>query len=127
MPRNASKKSKSKAKQEDKQWEDWKKKDDAYVNENFEQDLQNAIVQSKLDFENQKSNSVSVIVTTQDKNKKKKSKTMSLDQFLEDKKKPEPNKGMYELILCAIGVFFTNQFRGRRALFYRCTTPRKVM
>ncbi|CAH1953776.1 unnamed protein product [Acanthoscelides obtectus] len=84
-----SKKSKSKSKSEhNKQWEDWKKKDDEFVNENFEQDLQCAILQSKLDFETQKKNSVSVIMTTQDKNKKKKTKTMSLDQFLDN----SPNK-----------------------------------
>lgn len=55
------------------------------MDENFEQDLQCALFQSKLDFETQK-NSVSVVITTQDKNKKKKSKTMSLDQFLENSK-----------------------------------------
>ncbi|KAJ8932941.1 hypothetical protein NQ314_014320 [Rhamnusium bicolor] len=78
------KRNKAKGKQHDKQWEEWKKKDDEFVNDNFEQDLQCAILQSKLDFEHQKKNSVSVIVTTQDKSKKKKTKTMSLDQFLED-------------------------------------------
>ncbi|XP_018580071.1 G kinase-anchoring protein 1-like isoform X2 [Anoplophora glabripennis] len=82
----SSKKSRTKGKKEDKQWEEWKRKDDEFVNDNFEQDLQCAILQSKLDFENQKKNaSVSVILTTQDnKMKKKKTKTMSLDQFLED-------------------------------------------
>lgn len=89
------KKNKAKAKQDDKQWEEWKKKDEEYVDENFEQDLQCALVQSKLDFETQK-NSVSVVITSQDKNKKKKSKTMSLDQFLENSK-DEPNKCRYPI------------------------------
>nr|CAH7722383.1 unnamed protein product [Callosobruchus chinensis] len=89
----ASKKSKSKSKSENtKQWEEWKKKDDEYVTENFEQDLQCALLQSKLDFETQKKNSVSVIMTTQDKHKKKKTKTMSLDQFLDNS--PNKDKGM---------------------------------
>lgn len=88
--KTATKRNKAKAKHEDRQWEDWKKKDEEYVDENFEQDMQCALIQSKLDFETQK-NSVSVVITTQDKNKKKKSKTMSLDQFLENAK-PDTSK-----------------------------------
>nr|CAI5832274.1 unnamed protein product [Callosobruchus analis] len=103
------KKSKSKSKSENsKQWEEWKKKDDEFVNENFEQDLQCAILQSKLDFETQKKNSVSVIMTTQDKHKKKKTKTMSLDQFLDnspnkDKEtsKPEVDSDFFEKAICS--------------------------
>ncbi|XP_023025831.1 G kinase-anchoring protein 1 isoform X2 [Leptinotarsa decemlineata] len=75
-------KKKHKPKTEDKQWEDWKKKDKEFVEGNFEQDLQCAILQSKLDYEHQKKSSESV--TTQDKLKKKKNKTMSLDEFLDD-------------------------------------------
>ncbi|KAJ8918082.1 hypothetical protein NQ315_011539 [Exocentrus adspersus] len=104
------KKSKAKGKKEDKQWEEWKKKDDEYVNDNFEQDLQCAILQSTLDFQNQKKNaSVSVVVTTQDnKTKKKKTKTMSLDQFLENgdqpsvkgtEKEPEEEGNFFENVL----------------------------
>nr|CAI5821652.1 unnamed protein product [Callosobruchus analis] len=97
-----SKKSKSKSKSENsKQWEEWKKKDDEF-------DLQCAILQSKLDFETQKKNSVSVIMTTQDKHKKKKTKTMSLDQFLDnspnkDKEtsKPEVDSDFFEKAICS--------------------------
>ncbi|KAG5865169.1 hypothetical protein JTB14_004817 [Gonioctena quinquepunctata] len=77
-----SSKKKNKGKLEEKQWEDWKKKDGEYVDENFEQDLQSAILQSKLDFEHRKKNSVSVN-DIQDKLKRKKNKTMSLDEFLD--------------------------------------------
>lgn len=50
------------------------------VNDHFEQDLESAIIQSKLDYENQKkSNNNGVVVV----NKKKKSKTMCLSEFLE--------------------------------------------
>lgn len=97
------KKSKAKAKQDDKQWEEWKKKDEEYVDENFEQDLQCALFQSKLDFETQK-NSVSVVITTQDKNKKRKSKTMSLDQFLENAK-PDTSKLQDKIMIGMLYVF----------------------
>ncbi|XP_059479731.1 G kinase-anchoring protein 1-like [Neocloeon triangulifer] len=33
------------------QWEDWKKKDQEFVSESYEQDLQEAVLQSKLEFE----------------------------------------------------------------------------
>ncbi|KAJ8973250.1 hypothetical protein NQ317_019525 [Molorchus minor] len=92
-PINAPSKKRSKPKQDSKQWEDWKKKDDKFVNDNFEQDMESAIIQSKLDFENKKKNSVSVIVTTQDnKSKKKRTKTMSLDQFLENDNQSKPKE-----------------------------------
>ncbi|XP_028132071.1 G kinase-anchoring protein 1 isoform X2 [Diabrotica virgifera virgifera] len=86
----ASKKSKSKAKHDSKQWEEWQKKDDEYINENFEQDLQSAIMQSRLDYENHKKNYAPDITSKgQEKpSKKKKTKTMSLDQFLEKDKSP---------------------------------------
>lgn len=87
QPSNASsKKSKAKVKNEGKQWEEWQKKDTEYIDENFEQDLQSAILQSKLDYENRKKNVPQSIQGNDKNSKKKKSKTMSLDQFLEGDK-----------------------------------------
>uniref|UniRef100_A0A6P7G6A0 G kinase-anchoring protein 1-like n=1 Tax=Diabrotica virgifera virgifera TaxID=50390 RepID=A0A6P7G6A0_DIAVI len=93
----ASKKSKSKAKHDSKQWEEWQKKDDEYINENFEQDLQSAIMQSRLDYENHKKNYAPDITSKgQEKpSKKKKTKTMSLDQFLEKDKSPTSKTGLF--------------------------------
>lgn len=98
------KKNKAKAKHEDKQWEDWKKKDEEYVDENFEQDLQCALFQSKLDFETKK-NSVSVVITTQDKNKKKKLKTMSLDQFLDGSSSDAKSKNTTKITKAILYLF----------------------
>lgn len=82
---NGQQKKKSKAKQEDKQWEEWKKKDDELVNDHYQQDLQCAILQSKLEFEQKKRNPPVVQITEVSSLKKKKSKTMSLDEFLEQR------------------------------------------
>ncbi|XP_049821230.1 G kinase-anchoring protein 1 isoform X2 [Aethina tumida] len=82
---NGQQKKKSKAKQEDKQWEEWKKKDDELVNDHYQQDLQCAILQSKLEFEQKKRNPPVVQITEVSTLKKKKSKTMSLDEFLEQR------------------------------------------
>ncbi|KAK4881965.1 hypothetical protein RN001_005284 [Aquatica leii] len=67
------------------QWEEWKLKDNEIVNGTYEQDLQNAIMLSKLDYEhnkdlykkNQETNGKS-----SNQNKKKKNKVMSINEFL---------------------------------------------
>ncbi|KAF5271828.1 hypothetical protein FQR65_LT05059 [Abscondita terminalis] len=69
------------------QWEEWKIKDSEIVNGTYEQDLQNAIMLSKLDYEhnkevykkNQATNGKAPNLT---QNKKKKSKVMSINEFL---------------------------------------------
>ncbi|XP_057657914.1 G kinase-anchoring protein 1-like isoform X2 [Diorhabda carinulata] len=83
---SSSKKSKAKVKNEGKQWEEWKKKDTEYIDENFEQDLQSAILQSKLDYENRKKNEPPDTQGNDKNSKKKKPKTMTLDQFLDGDK-----------------------------------------
>lgn len=66
-----------------KQWEEWKQKDDEFVNGNFEQDLQSAILLSKLEYESKKDTVKRSEKENEKKgDKKKKTKTMSLDQFL---------------------------------------------
>ncbi|KAK9739768.1 hypothetical protein QE152_g8765 [Popillia japonica] len=66
----------------DKQWEEWKQKDDEFVNGNFEQDLQSAILLSKLEYESKKDTVKKVDKDDKKNDKKKKTKTMSLDEFL---------------------------------------------
>lgn len=56
--------------------------------------MQNAILQSKLEFEQQKKNVVIKTEPEQSQGKKKKGKTMSLDQFLETNKEQE-SKGKF--------------------------------
>ncbi|CAH0553838.1 unnamed protein product [Brassicogethes aeneus] len=78
--------SKKKNKTKDtKQWEEWKQKDNEIVNDHYEQDLQHAILQSKLAFEKEKKHPAVLQISDQPQ-KKKKNKTMSLDQFLEKPK-----------------------------------------
>lgn len=72
----------------DAQWEEWKKKDEQYVDTNYEGELQEAILQSKLEFEQnkdlyeriQKEAEMEKKLSTLG-GKKKKSKVMSLEQF----------------------------------------------
>lgn len=69
------------------QWDEWKIKDDQIVNGNYEQDLQDAILLSKLDYEHNKEMHKNVKemngnATQQPPNKKKKNKTMSINEFL---------------------------------------------
>lgn len=66
------------------QWEQWKVKDSEFVEGNYEQDLQNALLLSKLDYEEKKVVNKQNKKETEEKKdngKKKKSKAMSLDQF----------------------------------------------
>lgn len=94
-PKSTTSTKKHKHKQGDKQWEEWKKIDSELINENFEQDMQDALLQSKLDYEavkkssTAKTSSKTLLVSSVNVNKKKKTKTMSLDQFLEG---PEKNQ-----------------------------------
>lgn len=67
----------------EKNWEEWQKKDDEFVNDVFEEQMQNAIMQSKLEFEQQKKTVKSE--SEQNQGKKKKGKTMSWDQFVDNK------------------------------------------
>lgn len=90
-PKSAiNKKAKQKQREEnDKDWEEWQKKDAKFVNEEFEQQMQSAILQSKLDFEQQKKSGVIKTEPEPSHGKKKKGKTMSLDQFLETNKESD--------------------------------------
>lgn len=63
------------------QWEEWKVKDDQLVNGHYENDLESALLLSKLDFEKQ-SKEVPKAENKKNDSKKKKNKVMSLDQFL---------------------------------------------
>lgn len=81
-------KTNSKGKVTDAQWEEWKKKDEQYVDENYEGALQEAILQSKLDFEQNKDNyeRMKKEIDAEKKlaaagAKKKKNKAMSLGEF----------------------------------------------
>lgn len=69
-----------------KQWEEWKEKDKELVNGTFEEDLQNAIMLSKLEYEEKKDVNKQTQKKPEDDKKaaakKKKNKTVSLDQFL---------------------------------------------
>ncbi|KAK6631575.1 hypothetical protein RUM44_006104 [Polyplax serrata] len=67
------------------QWEEWKERDDQFVQGNFEEELSKAILLSKLDYEKKKEYE-SVIPArpekpVNDKKKKKSQKVMSLDEF----------------------------------------------
>lgn len=84
---SANKKSKKKQQPNAKQWEEWKQKDDQLVNGNFEEDLQNAILLSKLDYEEKKDLYQQTEKDAKKDNqagKKKKNKAMSLNEFLEN-------------------------------------------
>lgn len=64
------------------QWEQWKAKDSELVEGNYEQDLHNAILLSKLDYEEKKHIYKQNKKDTEEKNmKKKKNKAMTLEQF----------------------------------------------
>uniref|UniRef100_A0A1Y1MGI7 G kinase-anchoring protein 1 n=1 Tax=Photinus pyralis TaxID=7054 RepID=A0A1Y1MGI7_PHOPY len=82
-----SSKTKSKKNGNSFQWDEWKIKDDQIVNGNYEQDLQDAILLSKLDYEHNKEmyknvKEINGNATQQPPNKKKKNKTMSINEFL---------------------------------------------
>ncbi|XP_066254251.1 G kinase-anchoring protein 1-like isoform X2 [Euwallacea similis] len=70
---------------QEKEWEEWQKKDAKFVNEAFEEQMQNAILQSKLEFERQKKNLLIKTDVESTQGKKKKGRTMGLDEFLETK------------------------------------------
>ncbi|XP_065158782.1 LOW QUALITY PROTEIN: G kinase-anchoring protein 1-like [Atheta coriaria] len=67
-----------------KQWEEWKQKDEKLVNGNFEQDLENALMMSKIHYEENKDSILKSRSTKGKKPEKKKNskKTVSLDEFL---------------------------------------------
>lgn len=67
-----------------KQWEEWKQKDEKLVNGNFEQDLENALMMSKIHYEENKDKYSKADSTKGKKPEKKKNskKTVSLDEFL---------------------------------------------
>ncbi|KAF7268824.1 hypothetical protein GWI33_018169 [Rhynchophorus ferrugineus] len=87
-PKAAPKQSQKKKKQlqkgeSSKDWEEWQKKDAEFINDVFEQQMQNAILQSKLEFEQQKK--ISSKESPQSQGKKKKPKTMTWNQFVESR------------------------------------------
>lgn len=82
----APKKPKNKPQPTAKQWEEWKERDSELVLENYEQDLESAIMLSQLDYEEKKDLYKQLEKEADNKNglanKKKKNKAMSLEQFL---------------------------------------------
>ncbi|XP_042907051.1 G kinase-anchoring protein 1 isoform X1 [Parasteatoda tepidariorum] len=73
-----------------KQWEEWKQKDSEFVSETYEQDLQEALLLSKIDYEEKKDVYDAIQRESENKNSNKKKKknnqkkekgTMSLDEF----------------------------------------------
>ncbi|XP_049871672.1 G kinase-anchoring protein 1-like isoform X2 [Pectinophora gossypiella] len=91
-PQSANKKKKSKAASStSEQWETWKQKDEQLVDGNFESELQQAILLSKLDYEEKKDvykqfkkeaeMEKKVVETKSSKKQNKKKNVMSLDQF----------------------------------------------
>lgn len=69
------------------QWDEWKLRDDEIVNGNYEQDLQDAILLSKLDYEHNKElyknvKEINGNTNQQPPSKKKKNKAMSINEFL---------------------------------------------
>ncbi|XP_046401017.1 G kinase-anchoring protein 1-like isoform X1 [Ischnura elegans] len=74
-----------KKKASNEQWEQWKQKDNEFVDESYEQDLQQAILLSKLDFEEKKKFYDRAKKEEEDKKGKKKEKKkaqpMSLEKF----------------------------------------------
>ncbi|GFS29394.1 g kinase-anchoring protein 1-A [Trichonephila inaurata madagascariensis] len=75
-----------------KQWEEWKAKDSEFVSETYEQDLQEALLLSKIDYEEKKDvydalqkeadqNKLGVNKKRKKNNQKKDKGTMSLDEF----------------------------------------------
>lgn len=104
-----------KKRQSGQQWEEWKQKDSELVNGHFEDDLQSAILLSKLDFEEkknlykqQKDEAIREANLTQ--NKKKKNKAMSLDQFLHSGDKSSVNGGIFSCLCKTILVLCKNKY-----------------
>ncbi|XP_055933342.1 G kinase-anchoring protein 1-like isoform X1 [Argiope bruennichi] len=75
-----------------KQWEEWKAKDSEFVSETYEQDLQEALLLSKIDYEEKKDvydafkkeaeqNKLNINKKKKKNNQKKDKGTMSLDEF----------------------------------------------
>nr|XP_022910546.1 G kinase-anchoring protein 1-like [Onthophagus taurus] len=80
-----------------KQWEEWKQKDSEFVNGSYQKDLENAILLSKLDYEEKKTLYEAAAITEPNKKmekKKKGTKTISLDKFLVE---PEQSKNEVNL------------------------------
>nr|XP_022911424.1 G kinase-anchoring protein 1-like [Onthophagus taurus] len=81
-----------------KQWEEWKQKDSEFVNGSYQKDLENAILLSKLDYEEKKTlYEAAAVITEPNKKmekKKKGTKTISLDKFLVE---PEQSKNEVNL------------------------------
>ncbi|CAG9766827.1 unnamed protein product [Ceutorhynchus assimilis] len=89
-PKSSGKQRQRKNKEElDTNWKEWQKKDAKFVNDVFQEQVESAILQSKLEFEQQRK--LKVIKTEPEitQGKKKKGKTMSLDQFLDKNKEPD--------------------------------------
>ncbi|KAL1491471.1 hypothetical protein ABEB36_012067 [Hypothenemus hampei] len=101
----------------DKNWEEWQKKDSKFVNDVFEEQMQSAILQSKLEFEQQKKTGPAKQEVEQSQGKKKKGKTMSLDQFLDKNNiestknnvKPKKPKDFFQEVYKGVSVILTNE------------------
>lgn len=97
----------------EKQWEEWQQKDSELVDGNFESDLQNAILLSKLDYEEKKElyemyKKSAEIENKKGDGKKKKNKVMTLDQFLASQNVKAPVEEKLEACNLDKGDFFTN-------------------
>lgn len=93
-----------------KQWEEWKEKDSELVLENYEQDLENAIMLSKLDYEEKKELYKQLAQESSNKNglanKKRKNKVMSLEEFLGANQNAVDSKS--KKIFCGKHFFITD-------------------
>lgn len=110
--KNASRSNNSSAKKSDtqksqRQWEEWSEKDQTYTETAYEDDLQQALLQSKLEFEEVKTVVIEPVNGHNDdnsKNKKKKkqkekSSIMTLEEFNKlGKPKPEPEETVPEFM-----------------------------
>lgn len=93
------------------QWEQWKAKDNEYVDGSYEQDLQNAILLSKLDYEEKKNiykqNKKEATAEKKDNGgKKKKNKSMSLEQFNSMLSKTNGKSSISHLVVLGVDVIW---------------------
>lgn len=66
----------------EKQWEEWQQKDTEFMNGCFEEELRNAILVSKLEYEEEVKQQVKNNHIEKKNDKKKKNKPISLEEFL---------------------------------------------
>lgn len=82
QPTNVKKERTKKKQATEKQWEEWQQKDEELIKGHYEKDLENAILLSKLEYEEEKKQLKTIESNKKLDIKKKKNKPMSLDAFL---------------------------------------------